>query len=171
MSYDPVGYRRAEPYGHQPYGRPEPPVIYGRPYRPAAAPPQSPPPRGRRWPYLLLGAALAVLAGAGWTAYDRNVFATDSGVRACEALRDQPSGYQRPMTEAEYRALRKTFEDSRYGDIRDHGTRLVDVAWQVSRLPDGDQGTGALRYAGPLTEHASGLQSACADRGIIVNLS
>jgi hypothetical protein len=169
MSYDPVGYRRAEPYGHQPYGRTEPPVIYGRPYRPVPAPPPPPPPpRGRRWPYLLLGAGLAVLAGAAWTAYDRNLIAKDSGIKACEALRDKPGGYDRPMTETEYRALRKTFEDSRYGDIRDHGTKLVDVAWQASRL-GGDQ--GALVYVGPLTEHATGLQSACADQGIIVNLS
>jgi hypothetical protein len=113
----------------------------------------------------VLGAALAFLAGALWTAYDHDLIVKDSGVQACEDLRDNRAGYDRPMTERDYLALRNTFEDSRYDDIREHGTQLVDVAWQVSRQSGDEQVVEAL------AEHATGLRSACADQGIIVNLS
>jgi hypothetical protein len=57
----------------------------------------------------------------------------------------------------------------RYEDLRTHGTKLMDVVWQVSQL-GGDPGLGALVYLQQLTEQMSGLQSACADRGIILEL-
>jgi hypothetical protein len=71
------------------------------------------------------------------------------------------------LTEGEYRAARARFNDSKYDDIREHGNGLVDLVWQIQRIPD-DQAAGDLidRVAG----HASGLQAACADHGIVVNL-
>ena len=86
---------------------------------------------------------------------------------------------QKPMTEAEYRELRGVFEDSRYNDIRDHGTKLMDVVWQMSQAIDQQGGAdaedgaslgAALAYMQPLMTHMTGLQSACADQGVIVNL-
>lgn len=74
------------------------------------------------------------------------------------------------MTEAEYREARELFEDSRHEKIREHGTALMDLAWQISQMPE-DQEMGALAFIGPMGTHISGLQTACADQGIIVNLS
>jgi hypothetical protein len=125
----------------------------------------------------VLAVAVLFLGSAGWFAYQRGVLLKDSGVTACEAMRDGDrtlSGAARetaPITEAEYRELRAVFEDSRHADLRDHGTRLVDLIWQMSQLPTGEGGPEMLAYLGPLTTHLTGLQSACADQGVIVNLN
>ncbi|GAA0571029.1 hypothetical protein GCM10010172_64340 [Paractinoplanes ferrugineus] len=122
----------------------------------------------------MLAAALLVLAGGTWTLYSRNLIFKDSGIKACTAMRDGTSALQggqpnaRRMTEQQYRELRAVFEDSRYDDIRRHGTRLTDLVWQMSQGPEAD-GT-ALGYLQPLTEHLTGLQSACADQGVFVTL-
>ncbi|MCU7726115.1 hypothetical protein ODJ79_20510 [Actinoplanes sp. KI2] len=200
MAYDPYGYpRQRRPQSPAPYGG-----VYGRPARqpvvpgppsPASAPGQrararrgQPPPpeparRPSRWPFLVLAAAFLVLAGGVWTAYSRALIFKDSGIKACETLRDGTrslTGVARStakMTEPQYRQMRKVFEDSRYGDIRDHGTKLMDVIWAMSQATETGGGndsaavTGsALVYLPPLGEHLTGLQSACADQGIIINL-
>jgi len=139
--------------------------------QPPAAPQAA---RVRMWPYVAAAVVAVLFAGGGlWMFYDR-VIRTDSGIAACEAMASNSqivdgakvSGDEQ-LTEAQYRKLRNVFEDSRYDDIRDHGTKLIDVVWQVSNLGK-DPGLEALPYVGQLTEHMSGLQSACADQGIII---
>lgn len=157
-----------------------PPAVGGTPYgQPDPSQPQhyvGPPPNRRpRWLYgLLAGAVVAAGIGA-WVAYDRGVILKDSGIKACEAFADGDKTFAdkktdgKKMTEGEYRQMREVFEDSRFDDIRDHGTKLMDLVWQISKMGD-NPGLGALAYVGQLTEHMTGLQSACADQGVIVTL-
>ncbi|GIE90235.1 hypothetical protein Are01nite_67150 [Actinoplanes regularis] len=135
-----------------------------------------PPPRRPLWPWLALVAALSLilLAGGGWLVYDRLLReGEDSGVAACRALASEEKGSSGTsddeLTRDEYIAMRKVFADSRYPDLREHGTKLMDVLWQVSQL-GADNEVAALAYLQPLTEHVSGLQSACADHGVILDL-
>ncbi|WP_204036387.1 hypothetical protein [Micromonospora qiuiae] len=123
-------------------------------------------------------AAVAVLAvGAiGYAVWD-GFIREDPGVAACKAMADgkQADGSAKTsdddkLTEAEYREVRKVFEDSRHDKIREHGTALMDIVWQVDQLPE-DQEFGALAFLAPMGTHISGLQTACADQGVIVNLS
>lgn len=170
MSYDP-----RDP--HQPY---QPPVVAGGPGygQSSIYPPPSPAPERRAtWPYALLAVAIVVLGVGVWSLYDRGIIFKDSGVQACEALRDGNKLFtgaqqtEEKLTEAQYRELRAVFEDSRHDDIRDHGTKLMDVVWQVSQISQGGEpGMEVLAYLGPLTTHMTGLQSACADQGVVVNL-
>lgn len=158
--------------------------MYGQPLAPQQPMYEAPDPgRSRKllWPLIALAVAL-VFAGSGIAyAYNKGMIFKDSGIKACEALRDGGTKFngtaqnKDPMTEAQYKQLRQVFADSRYDDIRNHGTKLLDIVWQVSQLTDGtdaDSGSGfaVLAYVGPLTTEMSGLQSACADQGIIVNL-
>ncbi|PWR11310.1 hypothetical protein DKT68_06045 [Micromonospora acroterricola] len=146
---------------------------------PGQQPPAPPPAGSSRKPLLFaVGAFVAVLAllAGGYAVYD-GFIKEDSGVAACKAMRDgkeidgtaKDSGDDK-LTEAEYREAREQFEDSRHDKIREHGTALIDIAWQVSSLPE-EQEMGALAFMGPLTTHMSGLQTACADQGVIVNLN
>jgi hypothetical protein len=202
MSYDPNPHSwGSEPrgqrpsqghvYGHQ-YPQQQPPVVSGPPaqhygvgwqqqapelWQQSAPPPA--PAKKARWPWLVLAAAVLVLGGGVYTAYDKNLIFKDSGIKACEGLRDgsktvagTDKASNQKMTEAQYRQARKVFEDSRYDDIRDHGTKLMDVVWQMSQTLDGkeEDQMGALIYLQPLTQQMTGLQSACADQGIIINL-
>jgi hypothetical protein len=134
------------------------------------AQPPDPARRRARWPYALVAAA----AAGAWVAYDRGA-AEDSGIRACEELRDGRGEIdvtvrdEVPITASQYRELRAVFADSRHDDIRVHGTKLVDVVWQASHVP-GNAGGTSLGYLGPLTEHRTGLQSACSHHGIRVTL-
>ncbi|GGR98904.1 hypothetical protein GCM10010169_49370 [Micromonospora fulviviridis] len=162
--YPPQQYQPADP------GQPQPTGFVTTP------PPTKP---NRRKPLLLaLGAALAVLVltTAGLAVYE-GFIKEDSGVAACKAMRDgtsvvadDKSGSDDKMTEAEYREVRELFEDSRHEKLREHGTALVDIVWQVSNLPEGEE-MGALAFIGPMGTHVAGLQTACADQGVIVNLN
>ncbi|MEV6376419.1 hypothetical protein [Micromonospora musae] len=141
-------------------------------------PPAAPARGGRKLLITGIVSLVAVLAvvTAGVAVYDTFI-REDSGVAVCKAMRDgkdilgneQRSGDDE-MTEAEYREARELFEDSRHEDIREHGTALMDIAWQVSNLPE-DQGMGALAFLGAMGTHISGLQTACADHGVIVDLN
>lgn len=120
--------------------------------------------------------AVLFLAFGGYAVYD-GFIKEDSGVAACKAMRDGKQADGSPkesdddkMTEAEYREARGVFEDSRHEDIRKHGTALMDLAWQISQLPEGQE-MGAIAFIGPMGTHVSGLQTACADQGVIVNLN
>jgi len=148
----------------------QPPIIPGR--QPAWPPPPAPTtPRQRTHP--LAWAAAIIIGGsvgaAGFFAY--RAFApagfpgkpADSGIEACEAMRDGPIGNQTPLTEDRYRKTRALFAGSRDPDIRENGTKLIDIAWQA-----GQDESKALAYMGPLMDAASGLQTACADHGIIL---
>jgi hypothetical protein len=137
-------------------------------------PPQQEPPPAQpsslRGPVLAFVAVavvvmLAGIAAVGFAIYE--VVQPDSGIAACEAIRDSESeeGDDSELTEEEYREVREQFADSAYADIREHGTKLMDVLWQVDQLPEGQE-MAALALLGPLAEHATGLQSACADQGV-----
>ncbi|SCL29173.1 hypothetical protein GA0074692_2677 [Micromonospora pallida] len=132
-----------------------------------------------RKPLIIAGiTALAVLftgtiGYAAWEGFIRE----DTGVAACKAMRDgkQMDGREKTngddkMTEAEYREARAIFEESHYEKLEEHGTAIVDLAWQIQNLGDGNE-MAAVAFAEPMKTHLSGLQSACADQGVIVNLS
>ncbi len=134
-----------------------------------------PAPRRPLWPWLAAVAALSLilLTGSGWLLYDR-VLREDSGVAACRALASQDrsgagGATDDELTRDEYISMRQVFADSRFPDLREHGTKLMDIMWQVSQL-GADNEVAALAYLQPLTEHISGLQSACADHGVILDL-
>lgn len=152
------------------------------PGQPAAHTPPAPPapPAGRSRKPIIVAVAAAVavlLLTTGGLAVYEGFIKEDSGVAACKAMRDgkkmdgtaKTSGDDK-LTEKEYRAARKVFEDSRYADIREHGVGLIDIAWQVQQLGDGQE-MGALAFIGPMGTHVSGLQTACANQGVIVNLN
>jgi hypothetical protein len=122
----------------------------------------------------LCAAALVLLAGLGWVIYD-GFLRKDPGIAACESIRDGQvitagTDNDRTLSEEEYQAARVQFERSDRARIREHGTQLMDVVWNLSKVPPGQE-MNALGYVGPLTNHAQGLQSACADEGIIFNLN
>ncbi|MET8040377.1 hypothetical protein ABZU25_05860 [Micromonospora sp. NPDC005215] len=139
-----------------------------------------PPPAGTSGRKPLLFAAVALVAllmlvAAGFTVYE-GFIKEDSGVAACKALAEGkgPDGTAKgsgdiKLTEAEYRETREVFEDSRYEDIRKHGTALVDIAWQISQLPEGQE-MAAIALLVPVETATTGLQTACADQGVIVEL-
>lgn len=173
MSYDPNDHDQPTP-DRQPPASPGPEGVYGTP--PPASYPMGPAPHKRaKWPYAVLAGAVLFAAGGVWVAYDRGLILKDPGIQACEALAAGDKTFsgeaqnKEPMTEAQYREMRGVFEASRYNDIKDHGTKLMDVVWQVSQLGE-EPGMEVLAYLGPLTTHMTGLQSACADQGIIVTL-
>jgi hypothetical protein len=121
----------------------------------------------------LVAAALVVLAGVGWALFD-DALGKDPGVAACESIRDRDliaaaSGEQ-PLSEQEYRRLRARFAESGREPLREHGTRFMDAVWNVSNVRQG-QTTGAIGFLEPLTTHAQGLQSACADHGVYITLT
>ncbi|MGC4750472.1 hypothetical protein ACLQ28_33110 [Micromonospora sp. DT201] len=138
-------------------------------------PPASPAASSSRKPLLIAGlafVAVLMLTAGGYAVYDRFI-REDSGIAACKAMADgkQMDGSPKTsdddkLTEAEYRDARKIFEDSRNTKIREHGTALIDILWQVQGMEDG----GALALLGPMGTHVSGLQTACADEGFIVKL-
>ncbi len=122
----------------------------------------------------MVGAGIVVVAYG--LIGNRGVF-RDSGITACQSIRDHasasasstPSGNASSakdpaMTEAQYRATRMQFADSRYGDLRDAGTRFVDLVWQLSRM--GGDASAALVLVGPLYEAYASLVGACENHGI-----
>jgi hypothetical protein len=140
---------------------------------------EPPPIKLNRKPILIAAVAVAATLVVGtvyYAVWDRFI-REDSGVAACKAMRDgknvdgspKDSGDDK-MTEDQYREAREVFEDSRHDKIREHGTALMDIAWQISQIPDGQE-FGALAFIGPMGTHVSGLQTACADQGVIVNLN
>lgn len=117
-------------------------------------------------------AAVAVFAGTSTVLL--GVFgnvgpAKDTGVAACQSFADKAkSGKQEStskITADEYHQLRDVFAHSRYGDLRDAGTKFVDVVWQLSQLGD-DAGFAALGFIGPLMSDYASLTGACANHGV-----
>lgn len=111
-----------------------------------------------------LALAVAVMAGAAFLVWMMR--GQDSGVAACEAIASgkaadgSASTPGEKMTEREYQQVRGIFARSSDQDIRAHGTKLIDLAWQLQGSPD-----SALLVAGPMTEAYTGLAGACAARG------
>ncbi|MGK5520844.1 hypothetical protein ACSNN9_15995 [Micromonospora sp. URMC 107] len=172
-----------QPYAGDAYSSsPQQPDGLPQQYQPAPEfgqqPPPAPPAKSFKPLIVAVGGAVAalMLVTAAYAVYDGYI-KEDSGVAACKALRDgknadgsEDAGEDAKMTEAQYREAREVFEDSRHEKIREHGTALMDLAWQINQLPKGEE-LGALAYIGPMGTHMSGLQTACADQGVIVNLS
>ncbi|WP_433113769.1 hypothetical protein [Micromonospora sp. CA-246542] len=178
-------YHTQQPqHSNQPEGTGYPPQQYqpgqvgahdpGIGYPGQAVPPQ--PAKSSRKPLIVAAlafAAVLVLGVGGYVVYD-GLIREDSGIAACKAMADGKQMDGKPksadddkLTEAEYREARKIFEDSRKPKIREHGTALIDILWQVQGMEDGG---GALALIGPMGTHVSGLQTACADEGYIVKL-
>ncbi|MBO4208692.1 hypothetical protein [Micromonospora echinofusca] len=161
------------PQAGDPYGQPPPAE------QPASAPNPADMSVGtNRKPLIVAGAgvlALLMAVTVAYAVYD-GYLREDSGVAACKAMRDgrgingnDGGNRDSKLTEAEYREARELFEDSRHADIREHGTALLDLVWQINQLDD-DNEMSALAFIGPMGAHIAGLQTACANQGVIVNL-
>jgi len=105
--------------------------------------PQPPKQRGNRGVLLAVVAGLLVLAVAG------------AGAQAGGSTAD---GWAR---------ARKLFSDSRYPDLRDSGTKLVDLMAQYDGLSSGGNETGAVLFMGSqiITAYGS-LSGACSAHGV-----
>jgi hypothetical protein len=119
----------------------------------------------------VVAGTLAVVVLGALVIYGRFV-KEDPGIVACKAMRDDRETWMdadgtNELTEEEYRAVREMLIDSRSADIREHGSSLVDLIWQMRKIPD-DEAAGDL--VGRIADRAMGLQTACADHGIVVNL-
>jgi hypothetical protein len=154
-----------------------PPYMPGPPGTQYGIPPEQQPPAPRcpaLWAWGVLALVVVLFAGVGYWVFDTRI-RTDSGVAACRALRDEQkingvAPGAKTFTEANYRAARKVFQDSRYEDIRAAGTKLMDVVWQVYQLGP-DAGMGALAYLGQITSAITDIQGACANHGVILKLN
>jgi hypothetical protein len=119
---------------------------------------------------LIGGVAVAVLRGSNVGPFK------DSGLATCEAIRDDKSKASpkkdgdAKVKEAEYRKLRKLFADSRYSDIRDSGTKFVDLVWQFQGVDTNKEGAlgMALVMGGQLMQSYSSLSGACANHGVVI---
>jgi hypothetical protein len=150
------------PYHHREW---QTDAAFGAPTPPPAVPPG--PPLVKR-SYMVVAAVL-VLAGGLWMLFNKNVIYKDSGIAECEALRDGESviSPDRQLTDQQYRRLRGAFADSRYDDIRNHGTRAADMLWQSGRVARLEHDGGVRDVPQPLARQLAGLNSACVDQGII----
>jgi hypothetical protein len=154
----------------------QPPIVPGQ--QPTLVVPTPPQPRSRRRPpvaEILLGATIgATIGAAGFFAYRAWAppgapgKAPDSGIQACEDLRDGKAATSgsKTFTEQQYQEIRGKFAGSRDANLREQGTKLMDLVWQVSRLDDVQ--TQAWPYMPQLIERTAGLRSACADHGVIL---
>jgi hypothetical protein len=100
----------------------------------------------------------------------------DTGVAACKAVAEpDPNGGglirsdgAESMSEREYKEVRALFAGSRDEDIKEHGTTLIDLAWQIQNTPEEDQLGAAFAYIGPITQAYTGLSGACAEHGYVL---
>lgn len=118
----------------------------------------------------LTGVAL-LLAGvltqrSNWLPASVPLIGADSGYAACKAIAsgDKPTAGSKVWSQDDYRAARRVFIDSRYPDVRTNGVRLIDIAWQLQGLEEGET-LGALAYIGAFTNAYTGLSGGCADLG------
>jgi hypothetical protein len=149
----------------------------GTPDRPWISP--GPPPGGhyrkprasRRGPLIVVAVVLALVTVGVASHTVRVMMGQDSGVGACQAISEgrqatgEPATSGAAMTQEEYRRTREVFADSRVPGIRDNGTMLMDLAWQVQSM--GDDG-GALLLAGRMAQAYSELAGACAEQGYAI---
>lgn len=128
---------------------------------------------------LAIAACVVALSALGFVVQRNNllpvgvpILGKDSGIAACEAMASKASKpvvneSKAPGTAEQFAQLRGVFADSRYPEIRENGTKFVDVVRQVTALGE-DSGMAGLVFIGPLTESYSGLASACADHGYTI---
>jgi hypothetical protein len=124
----------------------------------------------------IIAIALLVLLGVGGLVatvlWDR--VGPDTGVAACKAVANPTEGGlirsdgAETMSEQEYKDVRKLFADSRDENIKEHGTALMDLAWQIQNTPEEDQLGAAFAYIGPITQAYTGLSGACAEHGHVL---
>lgn len=97
----------------------------------------------------------------------------DSGIKGCEqiAAKKNPvkgdNSTSSKMTATEYKSIRDIFNNSRYDDLRQAGTKFIDLLWQISNMPE-DAGFAALGLIGPLYADYGALSGACANRGVVI---
>jgi hypothetical protein len=166
-SYPPGDQGAAQPYQYGDQGAvPTYPGAEPLPYGVAGQPAQ----RGSR-------AKLAAIAGAGLLALFVLVLGglavwdglrEDSGITACRSLADLSTGQPRPeLSQDEYREQRDQFADSDIRALRENGTGMMDLVWEVSQQPNGE--ANALRYLPQLSVRLEALQRACADQGVTIS--
>lgn len=155
-----------QPYQYQPYDNNSPAPI---------APEAPPAPTWKIPAILVMTLATLVLVTVSVAVRSQNllpawvpVLGMDSGVAACKAISEgakpiQP-GEGDEFTQDDYREFRQVFADSRYSAIRDNGVKLIDNAWQIRSIPEGEE-MGALAYVGALTSAYAGLSGGCAEVG------
>lgn len=103
----------------------------------------------------------------------------DSGVAMCEQIRDAKTNNTTvtgstssdgKLTLDGYHKLRRQFADSRYADLRDAGTKFIDLAWQLAQSTDSGDSEGALGavllMGGQIMQLYSSLAGACANHGV-----
>jgi hypothetical protein len=115
-------------------------------------------------------AALTLLGGAGAFVYSQ-LSAGSSGVAVCEAIRDgrlsKSLALDGDLTDARYQQVRNQFEDSSNAGIREHGRTLIETVWRAQHTDP----SGLPALMSTLAEHATGLQSACANQGVSFSLT
>ncbi|WP_329103070.1 hypothetical protein OG792_25665 [Micromonospora sp. NBC_01699] len=120
-------------------------------------------------PFVIAGAgllALFVLVLGGLAVWDG--LREDSGIAACRSLADRTAGEdQTELSESEYRELRDQFADSDIRTIRENGTAMMDLVWEVSQQSSSE--LDALRYLPQLSARLEGLQRACAGQGVTIS--
>jgi hypothetical protein len=94
----------------------------------------------------------------------------DSGVAACRAISEGKRADGQPqnpegtkITVEEYQGVRELFARSAYPEIRDPGTKLVDIVWQLQGNPD-----AALLYGQELASASASLAGGCAAHGYVL---
>jgi hypothetical protein len=149
----------------------------------------APPRRDRANPFawVALGLAVIALGVGGWFAYDayteddtagtaapaaagRPAAApaapaakTDSGVGLCKEMRDNPAVNSEKLNQRRYADWRGKFAGSRDKALREHGVKMMDLAWKIGKNPD-----SASEYTFQLIEAATGLRTACAAHGVVL---
>jgi hypothetical protein len=172
MYEPPTRQTTSPPYvpGHE-AATPQPPPSF--PSAPEPFPASLPPRRRNALPLLLVGAlAVAMLGVAGYFVYDQAI-RTDSGIAACEAMAEggrptEGGDGTAEFTADEYRELRGVFQDSRHDDIREAGTAMVDLLWQIEQGDDGNELGTALLFGGRAADAMTAMSGACANHGIVV---
>ncbi len=123
---------------------------------------------------LLALAAIILAAAASLVGYklisDRLV--EDPGVKVCKQVREnlQLPDDERdtdPITEQEYQQIRDLLQDTRHDKIRTHGTKLLDLTWQLQQFGP-EPGLEALPLVQPFWDAYTGFSGACADQGVIL---
>jgi hypothetical protein len=112
----------------------------------------------------VVGAVLTVVLGPPSLVKRYTPIGKDTGVAACEALRDKT------VVSDSWAHSRKLFADSRYADLRDSGTKFVDLAAQYEGLTsDGSDsskmGAGLFMGSQIITAYGS-LSGACSAHGV-----
>jgi hypothetical protein len=118
----------------------------------------------------VVGAVLTVVLGPPSLVKRYTPIGKDTGVAACEALRDKTvvSGGQAGGSQADgWARARKLFADSRYGDLRDSGTKVIDLMAQYDGLSSGGNETGAVLFMGSqIIQAYSALSGSCSAHGV-----